>query len=428
MPVTVRPAEERLAQPLRSQAMGSFIANLHVKSADSTSIARLLENIGVAAGYVTAPGNGWVSVFEEQLSCQDEDWISQLGSQISRDLGAPVVAFLIHDSDFLRYWLFDAGQVADAFDSCPGYFSDFESSSTTPPAVATLPHARTLKQVLRLSASEESIDAVLQQTPTFAETQLEELASLLEIDSQRALLDFDHLQSDYGLIPNELQRVGRQPDPSSRKPQAPALRLFRPDDESGTASAVAQQLDQLLGDFQASIRPTSTAPATPGSSIDESIGRLIDAAAAGDAQTVADLIGSGIDLEQTSPRLMPTVELTQLLAAIMHKQLPMVRQLLAAGARIDRVHPTLGTALHLAVSAGAADIVAALLQAGADRDARNAVGQTPLDALRAFKPMLGKLDLFKNIGLSLPSLQKIEQALPLAAWEECERLLAGPQP
>jgi len=425
--------------------MGSFIANLHVKSADSTSIARLLENIGVAAGYVTAPGNGWVSVFEEQLSCQDEDWISQLGSQISRDLGAPVVAFLIHDSDFLRYWLFDAGQVADAFDSCPGYFSDFESSSTTPPAVATLPHARTLKQVLRLSASEESIDAVLQQTPTFAETQLEELASLLEIDSQRALLDFDHLQSDYGLIPNELQRVGRQPDPSSRKPQAPALRLFRPDDESGTASAVAQQLDQLLGDFQASIRPTSTAPATPGSSIDESIGRLIDAAAAGDAQTVADLIGSGIDLEQTAPRpmpipenmrafaalvsrLMPTVELTPLLAAIMHKQLPMVRQLLAAGARIDRVHPTLGTALHLAVSAGAADIVAALLQAGADRDARNAVGQTPLDALRAFKPMLGKLDLFKNIGLSLPSLQKIEQALPLAAWEECERLLAGPQP
>ena len=69
--------------------------------------------------YVSSPREGWVSVYEERTSSQEEEEIVRLAREFSSHLQKAVVGFLVHDSDVLRYRLFDAGQPRDESSRSP---------------------------------------------------------------------------------------------------------------------------------------------------------------------------------------------------------------------------------------------------------------------------------------------------------------------
>ncbi|HEV3116128.1 MAG TPA: hypothetical protein VGY58_03695, partial [Gemmataceae bacterium] len=104
--------------------MGSFIVNINVRTDQRQAVERELRSLKPAAAWVTGAANGWITVYEEQTSTQDDRWIRELTERVSAGVHVPAIAFLVHDSDVLCYWLFDDGRLLDEFNSCPDYFDD----------------------------------------------------------------------------------------------------------------------------------------------------------------------------------------------------------------------------------------------------------------------------------------------------------------
>src|SRR5947209_7122991 len=168
--------------------MGAFIVNFHVRAEDRPGLVRAVGELAPDGCWVTAPKGGWVTVYEERASDQDDVRIRQLGTHLSGRLGAPAVAFLVHDSDFLCYWLFERGELVDEFNSCPDYFDEDDG-----PREARRPSGGRPEVLLRFcqpGSRPRDIRRVLEAAPTFAEDQLQELAALLGIDPERALADY----------------------------------------------------------------------------------------------------------------------------------------------------------------------------------------------------------------------------------------------
>src|SRR5438105_4902268 len=109
--------------------MGAFIVNLHVRAEEREGLVLAMRELAANRSWVTAPKDGWVSVYEERASTQDDDWIRELGAELSGRLDTTAAAFLVHDSDFLCYWLFERGDIVDEFNSCPDYFEDDDDGS-----------------------------------------------------------------------------------------------------------------------------------------------------------------------------------------------------------------------------------------------------------------------------------------------------------
>jgi hypothetical protein len=101
--------------------MGNFYTNHTLRGPAQQAVASAL------AGHsaVVAPiQDGCVVVFDEQSDYQDTRVISNLAERLSREFDCPVLATLNHDDDILWYQLYLSGQLADEYDSCPGYFDD----------------------------------------------------------------------------------------------------------------------------------------------------------------------------------------------------------------------------------------------------------------------------------------------------------------
>jgi len=78
---------------------------------------------------VPPPRDGWVAVYEESTSWQDHEAICRIGQTLSERLDTHLVAFLVHDSDVLRYWLYERGELLDGYTSHPDYFGQHVDES-----------------------------------------------------------------------------------------------------------------------------------------------------------------------------------------------------------------------------------------------------------------------------------------------------------
>ncbi|RCS52631.1 hypothetical protein DTL42_07270 [Bremerella cremea] len=178
---------------------------------------------------------------------------------------------------------------------------------------------------------------------------------------------------------------------------------------------------------------------------------LHQAAMQGDIATIKRLVAEGADINETNPIYMVTplalaasnaspdvlrtmVELganilaspaeaengTPLRMAVMAGKADNVQALLELGADVNEANPKNGTLLHAAAKRGSKQIVKMLIQAGADLDRPGPNGQTPLDVVQTQrKQMEEAMKTMRGMPVP-PQLQQHVDGL-----KELEKFLSG---
>jgi hypothetical protein len=152
--------------------VGNFYVNFTTRGPDQKAVANCLRSAKRTA-FVGPTFDGLTVFFDEKSDTQDDMVIKDLGKRVSNDLDAPVLAVLNHDDDILAYWLFEAGELADEYNSCPGYFTDGDET----PAGGD---AKKLCAAFGVSTKAKQVDNVLRDEDyVFALERHEALAALL---------------------------------------------------------------------------------------------------------------------------------------------------------------------------------------------------------------------------------------------------------
>ena len=110
--------------------MGGFYSNITLKGPEQSAIAKALHG---RAAIVSPKTDSCTVVYDSICDNQDADGMSELASQLSREFNCPAWAVIIHDDSVFWYRLFLGGQLADEYNSCPGYF-DPEATEITGPS------------------------------------------------------------------------------------------------------------------------------------------------------------------------------------------------------------------------------------------------------------------------------------------------------
>ena len=404
--------------------MGLFCANLHFHTTDDQALLASLNRLGISRYRVLPAQGGWTSLYEERVSQQDDERIRDLAGELSADLNVAAIAFLVHDSDIACYWLYDSGRLLDEYNSCPDYFADDDDGPPRPSGG----RPDVLLRYCRTGVRRGDLAAVLSSEPLFAEQVIEQLAEALGIDRQRALADY----KDAG--------GGGGPDGADGPDDAGGGGDDDGDDQEGgphvipLRTALAGRLAKMLGSDPRSAtadpRATALVQAAANDDLDE-IGRLLAEGVPIDAEAPSPLPGGQqlAGLGQLLPGGTPQIAMTPLLAATVNKQRRAIARLLDDGADLNRVHPLFGTAVHAATGAGDLELLQLLIDHGADVRARNAQGQTPLEAVataRATGDRLAQAQaMMRSIGIKLPGFldQMANVTLPTVGWDACEQLL-----
>jgi hypothetical protein len=160
--------------------MGNFYTNYTVRGPSPQAIVAVLTG---RSAIVTPAQDGCVVVFDEESDEQDTEVISLLASRLSRELRCPVLAVLNHDDDIFWYQLYLSGELADEYDSSPGYFDP-----AAEPAAPAGGDAQKLCSAFGASGIAE-VESVLRRSSfdedgyTFAVERHEDLARALGIPS-----------------------------------------------------------------------------------------------------------------------------------------------------------------------------------------------------------------------------------------------------
>lgn len=154
--------------------MGNFYVNYTTRGPGREAVAACLRGAQRSA-FVGPTREGCTVFFDEESDTQDDEVIKELGTLLSRELKAPVLAVLNHDDDVLAYWLFEAGRLSDEYNSCPGYF---DGDDETPAGGDALK----LCAAFGVPAQAQQVDAILRNEDyTFALDRHEALAALLKL-------------------------------------------------------------------------------------------------------------------------------------------------------------------------------------------------------------------------------------------------------
>jgi hypothetical protein len=106
--------------------MGNFYVNYTLRGPSQEAVAAALAGRNAL---VTPQQNGCVVVFDEKSDEQDTDVMATVASHLSVELQCPVLAVLNHDDDILLFQLYVQGDLADEYNSNPGYFDPSSGSS-----------------------------------------------------------------------------------------------------------------------------------------------------------------------------------------------------------------------------------------------------------------------------------------------------------
>jgi hypothetical protein len=422
--------------------MGLFCVNFHLRATDERSVADAMSRRGITRFHVVPAKTGWTALYEERASEQDDQWILQLGRGLSEELQVAVIAFLVHDSDIACYWLFDNGQLLDEYNSDPSYFDSDTDGPPSPSGGRTEILVRYCRPGIRQAELAAILAEEAVQEATFAEEIIDRLARVLGIDPTLATSDCRDLAG--GTRPRG--RNGTEDDDEEdggRSFSCAPASMGRPDDNDEepidgpsllpTQATLIERLTRQLAFDAGSVRA------------DPQVTALVQAAVCGDTDTIDRLLTEGVPvnaqglaplcagspvpgLAQLFPGGIPQIAMTPLLAAVVHKQRRAAERLLRAGADPNLGHPRLGAPLHGATGGGDVELVQLLIEHGADVNARDTQGQTPLQRLAARRPVMEKLlqmqAMVKARGVKLPP-QIAKVSLLVAGWKACAELLTA---
>ncbi len=156
--------------------MGNFYVNFSVRTPDQQRVADALRRARRVA-LVTPSQNGYVVAYDELADSQATEPILLVGGLLSREMQSPVLAVLNHDDDILCYWLFEQGQLTDAYNSRPDYFGEEEGEADQGG------DAQRLCAALQAGAAPSAVEDVLRSEHVFAVHQHQQLADLLGLPS-----------------------------------------------------------------------------------------------------------------------------------------------------------------------------------------------------------------------------------------------------
>jgi hypothetical protein len=399
--------------------MGLFCVNFHFRTTDDAALSAALDRRGVTNYRVLPAKGGWTSLYEEQASEQDDTRIRDLAGSLSKDLRAPAISFMVHDSDIACYWLFDSGRLLDDYNSCPDYFAEEDNE----PAGPSGGRPEVLLPFCRSGVSAEEIAAVLAEKELFAERIIERLADLVGIDRRRALADYNGIER--GEDPDAGGFDDDGDDGGGGDGGAPSASL-----KARWAGQLSKIFTAASGNVAADPQATALVEAAARDDTDE-IDRLLAAGVAIDAEAPASLPGRQplAGLGQLFPQGVPKVVMTPLLSAIVNRKPAAAKLLLQRGADPNRVHPLFGAPTHVAVGQGDAELLRVLIDHGADLSVRDAHGRTPQDVLTAGRAAGEKLAqakaMMQSLGGKVPPVfeQLAKATLPTEGWAACEQLL-----
>jgi hypothetical protein len=408
--------------------MGLFCANFHFRNIDEDTLQTAIARRGVDGHRVLPAKGGWTSLYEERASQQDEEWIRELAGDLTRELRATAIAFMVHDSDIACYWLFENGQQIDDYNSFPDYF-DMDSTASEPSGPRG-GRPEVLLRCCRKGVKRDQLATILSQQTTFAESIIEQLAQALGIDPARALGDYRHNDDDDdGDGPDGFGGFGGDDgdgDDDDGVRGGPRQRL------AALTNGMAGQLAQMFNPRAASPDPQAVA--------------LVAAAAAGEINEIDRLLSSGVAVDAEAPAPPPAGQplfglgqlfpeggprhaMTPLLTALVHRQARAAELLLDRGADPNRVHPLFGTPIHSTAAAGDAEMLQLIIDRGGDVNARNFQGQTILQILAASRHSLNCMAqaqaMMKSLGPQVKGMfdQLSKLALPTEGWDRCEQIL-----
>jgi Ankyrin repeats (many copies) len=358
---------------------------------------------------------------------------------VSRELSAPTIAFLVHDSDIACYWMYEQGELVDQFNSCPDYFEDGDEP--------TGPRGGTQADMIKYCRTGVSVDdlaGLFRDDDVFAERMIGQLASFMGIDPSRALSDYRDVSDnggsddfgasggfDGGDVPFGRNDEFGGNEISDDDSAETSSRFAKTDTQFQKMSGMMEQLTSMIGGRLDS-------PADP------KVAALIAAVVAERFSEIDRLLSEGADIDGFGPDPFSRSAaasmggynlpgglsvVTPLLAATLHKRDQVVAYLLEKGANPNVPSPLFRTSLHVACSSASADLVRLLLQKGADANCRNSQGQTPRDIIAVSRNSLKMLAEVqaqaRQFGVKLPpnfaSLPPSE-VLDLG-WQTCLELL-----
>jgi hypothetical protein len=103
--------------------MGGHYGSIHVRTNERDEVRVAVENLnhGETGKFYIAPSiDGWVTVFPENHG-QDSSVAEALASKLA---DKAIIYCTVYDDDIFSYFLFENGEIADRYNSCPEYFDD----------------------------------------------------------------------------------------------------------------------------------------------------------------------------------------------------------------------------------------------------------------------------------------------------------------
>jgi hypothetical protein len=167
--------------------VGNFYVNYATRGPDREAVAKSLRSAERTA-FVGPNVDGTTMFFDAESDMQNDEVIKDLGARTSKVLSAPILAVLNHDDDILAYWLFEAGQLVDEYNSCPGYF---DGDDVTPAGG----DASRLCAAFGVASRAEQVDEVLRSEDyVFAFERHSDLAELLKHPSDYVCLGYRYIE------------------------------------------------------------------------------------------------------------------------------------------------------------------------------------------------------------------------------------------
>lgn len=174
--------------------MSTFYTNFAVSLSNQKAVIQAIRAQKRDA-YVSEPFGNYIFVYERESDSQDDSIIKEVGSALSKRLSTPVLAVMNHDDDVICYWLFVGGEVADSYNSDPGYFNETDEEQGG--------NATLLASSFHVPKMSGQIENILRsQEYDFAQDRHEALAAALDIPFVPSSIGFGDI--DIGDLPDDL--------------------------------------------------------------------------------------------------------------------------------------------------------------------------------------------------------------------------------